>query len=179
MAIPIDDLRQNTAVSTDAYTIDGTDYWSDEQLTALLTQHVLKHVNDPVVAVTEDEDGKLVNGSIQSPGQLDVESVTLYDDEGDELDVTEITQAGFVTFAADQSSDAPITWSGLAYDMHAAAAAVLNAWAAAVAPAYDVEMDGQALKRSQMAAGLRKQAEQHAEQGEAGGIQSIPTTARF
>lgn len=64
------------------------------------------------------------------------------------------------------------------YDYDAAAAEVLEAWSAQLARAYDVTMDGQSLKRSQMAATVAARAASY--RGMAGGgdsIQSVEVSA--
>lgn len=67
--------------------------------------------------------------------------------------VTSDWQAGVWTFAAQPTLD--VRASGHTYDVAAAGADALDAWAAAAARCYDMTVDGQSLRRSQMAASLR------------------------
>jgi hypothetical protein len=52
-------------------------------------------------------------------------------------------------------------WSGRTYDAHAAAAYVLEAWAAVAQRRYDVTLDGQGLKREQLYQHLMETARMH------------------
>jgi hypothetical protein len=63
------------------------------------------------------------------------------------------------TFSA--SVAPPVFLYGRRYDLNAAAALVLEAWAAHEALSFDVDVDGQSLKRSQKAVSLRAQAKEY------------------
>lgn len=90
-------VREQTGVGSAEYEIDGTAYWTDEQLAALHT-------------------------------------------------------------------------AGLSID--AACARVLDSWAAVLSSAYDITVDGQSLKRSQLAQAKRLLADEH--RARAAGVTSIP-----
>ena len=63
------------------------------------------------------------------------------------------------TFNAGQTP--PVFIKGKYYDLYAAAADLLEEWAARLARAYDFGTDGDRFQRSQMAASLREQAERY------------------
>jgi len=63
------------------------------------------------------------------------------------------------TFGAGQAP--PVLIQGKYYDLYAAAADLLEEWAARLAREYDFGTDGDSFKRSQMAEGLRGQAERY------------------
>jgi len=63
------------------------------------------------------------------------------------------------TFNAGQAP--PVLIRGKYYDLYAAAADLLEEWAARLARDYDFGTDGDSFKRSQMAASLREQAERY------------------
>lgn len=65
-------------------------------------------------------------------------------------------QAGLWVFATQPAL--PVRISGHTYDLAAAGADALEAWAASAARCYDMSVDGQSLSRSQIAAGLRESA---------------------
>lgn len=53
----------------------------------------------------------------------------------------------------------PVFATGKVYDLNLTAASLLDFWAASLARSYDITVDGQSLRRSQMAQGLRTQAD--------------------
>ena len=67
----------------------------------------------------------------------------------------------------------PVYLSGKTFDLNGAAAAVLEAWAARVALAYDFSADGASYSRSQMAANLRAQAATFRRNGRVGYAQLV------
>lgn len=67
----------------------------------------------------------------------------------------------------------------LTVDFDAAAAEVLEAWAARLALTYDVTMDGQSLKRSQMAAQVKARSAEARSRASGGDIRSVQTIAPF
>ena len=69
---------------------------------------------------------------------------------------------GHWTFAADQ--DPPVYIVGKAYDVYAAAADLLEAWAAREKLSFDFDTDGQSFKRSQKAAMLLEMAREYRRQ---------------
>ena len=69
----------------------------------------------------------------------------------------------------------PIFATGKAYDINLAAAELLEFWAATAARSYDFSSDGQSFKRSQMQAGMLKQAEYYRRKARVRNAQAVRT----
>lgn len=161
----VETLRRMLAVAPDQYTVGATAYWTDEQLQAVIDEHVsCRLVQIPVeMGPSIASGGGIVYLHGQIPrfaGTLDTATVELTDIHGEAIDPETWTVApdGCLDFTVDQRGYLPEA-TALAYDLNAAAAEVCDAWATALSSAYDVSMDGQSLKRSQMAASIAARAD--------------------
>lgn len=180
----VDELRQLCGVASDQYTLDGDVYWTDDQLTErLLRRRRWLVALDLSTVETDDEDPDDVLRA-QVVGLLGVidpaDEGTIADADGIEVTDWTVTEGGLVVFGPAAEGEMPLFWTGYAYDIHGAAADVLEACAAAMSTAYDVSMDGQSLSRSQIAENYRKQAERQRALGTGGAdgpLRSIPTRA--
>lgn len=150
-----------------ALTGAGTADWSDDQVQDVLDRHRRDLVREPL---TPDEEyaggGTLVWKTYRSGwGHLEQTSggsavFVVADSIGNTRGTATYTpdyQRGVVTFAADQAGTA-LYLTARSYDVHAASAELLEAWASAVALDFDFGTDGQTFRRSQKAEALRAQA---------------------
>lgn len=145
----------------------GTALFSDDQVQDVLDRHRTDVVHEPLVP----DDGWLDGGAVEwkvfrsrygqyeaTEGGTAVFVVT--DGAGNARGTSGWTadyQRGVVTFTADQGGTA-LYLSGRTFDVHAAAAEVLEEWASKVALDFDFGTDGQTFRRSQKAEALREQA---------------------
>ncbi len=157
----VDELRRMCAVEEAQYTIAGTDYWSDEQLQAVLDHHVsaqfLQAPVERVRTLNGSNQWVVLNGEVSVSGALDTETATVTDSAGKEVSGVTFHPDGRIEFATDQAHFF-LFLTGLAYDLNRAAADVLTDWAAAVKGGYDVTVDGQQMTRSQRHSQLLEQA---------------------
>lgn len=149
----VDTLRQMAGVTATQYTIGSDAYWTDEQLQQVLDRHVsTRLIQIPAkLARSLDESGQSVwvHGEVpRFAGTLDTENIAIVDRHGAALDGATVHPDGRIDFDTDQRNTGPLV-SGLAYDLNAAAAEVLDHWSGALADGYDISIDGQSLKRSQ------------------------------
>jgi hypothetical protein len=134
------------------------DVLSDDELEAMLDAHAL-HVVGARLEDVRDARGRVMAyaspyAEWESGAVLDTGSGTVL--EPAEAAVGEAT--GLWTFAAEQTTG-PAYVTGTSHDTAAAAADALEAWAAALATAYDFSSDaGQSFRRSQAAVELRQAA---------------------
>jgi hypothetical protein len=159
----VDRLRQMIGATATEYTIGATAYWTDSQLQQTLDGHVsARLVQAPVEVYSTIVAGGIVekDGRIPARGTLDLDTLVICDLTGHEYDPGdfEAFDDGRITFTESQISAGPLA-SGLAYDLNAAAAAVLRDWAAAIKLGYDVETDGTSMSRSQRHRQMLAQAE--------------------
>jgi hypothetical protein len=149
-----------------ALTGAGTADWSDDQVQDVLDRHRLDLVREPLAADEEYAGGTLTWKTYRSGwGHLEQTNggtavFVVADSLGNARGTATWTadyQRGVVTFAADQRGTA-LYLTGRSYDVHAASAELLEAWASAVALDFDFATDGQSFRRSQKAEALRAQA---------------------
>ena len=166
-------LRELTGVGPDEYTIGDVTYWTDDQLTEVLARYSIQVVDGACQEINPAQ------WQVLSSGQFDSEAAfTIEDSADEEIEAEGISIDGVVSFAEDQNG--PLYYTGLVYDLHGAAAYVLYAQAGYLSKAYDVEMDGQSLKRSQMRDSVMARAEEEANQALGqGSLASIQTTSEW
>ena len=158
----VSDLRRMTGAAAETYVVNEVAYWADVQLQAVLdsNRELLHRVG--TLVLTDDAGGTAkvqirANGTF-APG---VDEGQMLDSAGDAITGWTMARDGTITFPSELADAQPREFSGYVYDMHAAAADVLEAWAAAVSQHYDVSADGQSMSRSQKQAQLLKLAEWH------------------
>jgi len=144
-----DDLRRMTGVGPAQYALGGVTYWSDEQLLDVLAANRVENIAVPVHVATRRGAPLLtarvgVNGTVAQ----DTESM-LVTRAGVALTGWTIDRGGIITLTTDATADPPRWFTGWSYDLHAAAADVLDGWAAALVLGYDISTDGQSMSRSQ------------------------------
>lgn len=137
-----DELRRMVGAGTNDYTVGATAYWTDEQLQELLDANGLSHHRVRVLLL-RNADGTITMGQVDVPGVLEAgaEQGTITDTEGVELAGWSIDRNGLITFPAPLASTR-VEWSGSSFDLNAAAADVLDAWASAVKTAMDFTWSG-------------------------------------
>lgn len=165
---PVDRLRQMIGASSSEYTIGTSAYWSDDQLQDALDNNVSQRLVQapvqtyPTVAAGT---GGIVHlqGHIPVRGLLDLETLQVISFTGRVYDPGEYAAQndGRVAFDADQLGAGPLA-SGICYDINAAAAEILQAWASAVKLGYDISTDHDGLSRSQRHRQLLAQADVYA-----------------
>lgn len=169
----VDELRRMAAVAPDQYEIDGTVYWTDEQLQAVLDKRVsdrlLQAPVESIFTLNEASSLEVRNGQVDVAGRLDTDTAHVFNRSGVSVAGVAVHPDGRLEFATDQTGH-PLLLTGLAYDLNAAAADVLTDWAAAVKGGYDISVDGQELKRSQRHAQLLEQAKAFKARGVAGSV---------
>jgi hypothetical protein len=148
----IDTVRRLVGADSDSYTLDEIAYWTDAQLETLIGEHVSgRYLQVPVTLygqISGQGRTEFRSGRVTVRGRLDTSSVVIVDLAGDPVDGATVHDDGRVTFTADAARAGPL-FSGVGYDVHAAAAEALEQWASAVKLAFDITTDGQTLTRSQ------------------------------
>lgn len=157
-------LRQLVGAGTAEYTINAVAYWTDEQLEAALDANRLRHDLarvDPVWDIDETGQHVVLRGHVLAAGVFEPGQFgALKTREGVLLDGWTVDDRGLVEYGQDLAAQV-VYWTGWTYDLHAAAASVLDSWAAAVKLHYDVSTDGQAMSRSQKLKHLTELAKDH------------------
>lgn len=153
----VDQVRQLVGAGTAEYTIGATSYWTDTQLQAVLDQRRFYHHGDeldfqPQPTVGGGGASEYKRAQINAPGLVEPGTVTgstlMTTGGGTPGGTVTVTTDGVVTFTADQGGTA-YGFYGYTYDVYAAAADVLEQWAAVVKLQYDFTTDDQSFKRSQ------------------------------
>ena len=156
-------LRDLIAATTTEYTVGSTSYWTDAQLYERLdrnrtyvTAGQIDWIPEPVLA----GGGSLqyLRAAVRVNGMIEPAAAT----GGTAADWSVMTSAGvvpsgtvtvssdgFTEFSTTQTGAPPFEFYGFAYDLTAAAADVLDAWASHVKTAYDFKTDDQQFDRSQ------------------------------
>lgn len=166
-------LRQMVGAGVAEYSIDATAYWTDAQLDEVLGRHRLLFARVPVALLPETVAGERVIrlGNFDVAGVIDpADAPDFIASDGETI--YPATVAGDVaTFNPVLGGNTSgVTMTGFAFDLHAAAAEVLEAWAGAVQLDFDVSTDGQSMKRSQKAEQLRAGADRHRRQSLVGSV---------
>lgn len=156
-------LRDLIAATTTEYTVGSTAYWTDAQLyerldrnRTYITGGAVDWIPEPVVAGGGSVQFK--RAAVNVPGMIEPAAAT----GGTAADWSVMTSGGVVPsgtvtvssdghveFTADQTGGPAFEFYGFCYDMNAAAADVLDAWASHVKTAYDFKTDDQQFDRSQ------------------------------
>jgi hypothetical protein len=171
----VEALRRITSAGSAQYTLNGTAFWTDNQLAEVLERHVPMRLLQAQIDLIEtlDADAGIVylNGRAPTLGMLDTENVVVTAWTGDAL-VGEATvhSDGRVEFSDNQASAVPVI-SGLCYDLFGAGAEVVTSWAGALTQGADVTIDGQSIKRSQRHEQLLTQADSLRARAVAGTVQ--------
>lgn len=160
-----DDLVRMTGAGTAEYTLGGTTYWHADQLGSILADNRTLYQSVALDFLPRRYGG----GSIEyrrarlpqmwgspEPGTTTA-SGTIQDSQGGTVTGWTISKDGYVEFTADQGGSVRY-YTGYLYDVNAAAADVLDSWAAAVKGEYDFSTAGDSFSRSQKVAELREQA---------------------
>lgn len=156
-------VRRIAGVGTAEYTAADQTWWTDEQIETVLDSHRRDVVREPLRA-----DQTLVGGgSVEwltyrsRYGHLEGgTAATIEDGLGDNRGTATYSldaQRGVATFTSDQGGTA-LYLTASAYDVHGAAAEVLEAWSAAVSDHFDFTTDNQSFHRAQKAQALAARA---------------------
>lgn len=162
MTTLLSDLRGMTAAGTADYTLGTTNYWSDDQLQAVLDRRVLSVYREELVPISSYDGGTLVYKEYRS-------SYGNYETTTGGTSIFEIENAigetigtsawamdytrGILTFGTNTAGSAYFL-TGKSYDIYMAAADVWQQKAGQVATAVDFTTDNMSVKRG----GLQKQA---------------------
>jgi hypothetical protein len=175
------ELRRMTSVGTAQYEIDGTAFWSDDDLLGVIGRNVSKRLLQAEIdLIPTIVEGGIVylNGRAPVAGLVDVESATVTAWNGRELNGTfTLHQDGRIEFTANQVSALPVI-SGLCFDLNASAADVLVEWAAALKLGYDIASGESKLPRSQRHAMMLEQAETFRSRAVVGSVQMARSDVR-
>jgi hypothetical protein len=171
----IEALRRITSAGSAQYTLDGTPFWTDEQLAEVLERHVPMRLLQAPIEMIETLDAEsgivFVNGRAPALGMLDTENVVVTAWTGAALlGEATVHSDGRVEFTHDQATAVPVI-SGLCYDLFGAGAEVVTSWAGALSEGADFTIDGQSLSRSQKHAQLLAQTETLRARAVAGTVQ--------
>lgn len=155
-------VRTLTGAGTAGYSVGTANYWDADQVQDVLDRHrypIERALMDPVATYTG---GSVIYTRYSAPaGYLEAgTALSVTDGVGNEIGTALWSadyQRGEFTFTTDQGSAGRYI-TGRTYDVHAAAAELLEAWASHEAQAFDFTTDGQSFARSQRAQGLRAQA---------------------
>lgn len=161
-------MRMLTAAGTAEYTVAGVTFFSDDQVQDVLDRNRRDLWNAQLTPVSRPIGGGSVgyfDYALPSYGDMEATSggtsVFVVRDGIGTVQGTALWSAdyqrGIVTFADNQAGSARYL-DARTYDIHAAAADLLESWAAAMALQFDFTTDDQTFKRSQKHAALLKQA---------------------
>jgi len=164
-------LRGLANAGSAEYTVNGSAYWTDDQLQAVLDRHVtsFRHESLAPLPIT-GSGGSLTYFDYQCARRF-LESTSggtarfiVQDDTGGTVGTAAYTvdyPRGVVTFGTDTTGLSRYV-TGYSFDMNAAAADVWTQKAAHYVTAYDVSTDNHSLKRSQIIAGCMAMAKEYA-----------------
>lgn len=169
----VEDLRRLVGAGSAQYTAAGSSWWTDAQLQAALDdrrrlyQRGLIDFYTDVVAPSGS--AAYTRGVIGVQGKLEPGTAaggtannvgTIVDSQGSTITGWTIHDDGHVIFTANQGGSARY-FNGYAYDLYAAAADVLEAWASTVKTRFDFSTDDQSFDRSQAHKMLLEQAHEY------------------
>jgi len=133
--------------------------WSDDELQDFLDARRIDVRNARLRPETTWADGDVTYTDYYADYGNWESDVVLEDAEGDDLTpASSDLLTGHWTFS---DQDPPVYATGKVYDLYAAAADVLEAWAAKVALEFDFQADGASFKRSQKREALLQLAKQY------------------
>jgi hypothetical protein len=164
----VDDLRGLVAAGTAEYTDGaGTAYWTSSQLTAALANRRWLTFEEPITYYANtgtSGTAQYLRARVDAPGRFESGTAgvggTIIDSLGATVSGYTLDTDGWLLFTADQRGSVRYltAWS---YDVYAAAADVLEAWASNVKLHFDAETDQQRFDRSQKFKLLMEQASQY------------------
>lgn len=163
MADNIQRVRSLTFAGTADYALGTANYWDADQIEQVLDRHRVDVVRHHLYSEATYIGGGSVTyvlhrsqyGNLESGTALVVED-SVGDDRGTATYAADL-QRGDFTFTTDQAGTV-LYLTGRSYDTNAAAAELLEEWAASESRSFDFQTDGQSFSRSQKAQGLRDQA---------------------
>lgn len=173
-------LRGMVAAGTAEYTAGTAVYWTDDQLQEVLDRHRHYHPDVQLAWQTQIAAGGSIayhRGWIQPVGWFNAGTVaatsgTFVTSRGSTVTGWTLHQDGWVTFSADQAGTA-VYFRGHSYDVHGAAAEVLETWAGVEKLNFDFDTEGdQGYKRSQKIAQLMALAGEHRRRAV---VRTVPT----
>lgn len=156
-------VRALTGAGTAAWTVDGAGHPSDDEIQDALDRNALDLHQAPIVFREDTTAGGTVAWTVADIGWRHLEAGTAFaieDNLGAARGTTGYTldaQRGVVTFTTDQAGTS-LYVTGRSFDVHAAAAEILEQWAAAESVSFDFTSDASRFQRSQKAEALREQA---------------------
>jgi len=160
----VDDLRRLASVGTADYSLDGTNYWTDAQLQERLDERRALTVEQDLLWIQQTGAGTAYYqmASVSTPGDIEAGTAggTIIDSEGGTITGWTADRDGLISFAADTGGSA-YSFTGYSYDLYAAAADVLENYAAAVADQFNFSTDDQSFDRSQKHEQLLRSAERY------------------
>jgi len=163
MAGLIQRVRTLTNAGTAEYALGTANYWDDDQIEQVLDRHRVDVFRERLESVPTYTGGGSVAYTVHYSGYGNLEAGTalvIEDSTGDNRGTATYSvdyPTGRVDFTADQGGTA-LYLTGRSYDPFAAAAEVMEAWAASEARRFDFSADGQSFSTSQKARGLREAA---------------------
>lgn len=156
-------VRQLTGAGTAAWTIDGIPHPSDVEIQEALDRHALDLHQVPIRFREDTIGGGSVSWTVADVGWQHLEAGTAFAVEDSTgaaratADYTLDAQRGIVTFTTDQAGTV-LYVTGRSFDVHAAAADILEQWAAAESVSFDFTSDASRFQRSQKAEALQRAA---------------------
>lgn len=158
----VDDLRGLVGAAPDEYSVGNVGYWSDTQLTAVMQAHRELMDFERIDYLPRVYGGGSVEykrARVFSNHSFEAGSTggTIQDGLGGTVTGWTLAKDGHIDFTANTAGSAYYL-TAWGYDLHAAAADVLDQWASAVKLHYDVDSDDQRHARNQKVKELRAQA---------------------
>jgi len=166
-------LRGLTAAGSAEYTVNGSAYWTDDQLQAVMDRHVFAVNHEALTPVAKTGIGSIAYFDYQSARRFFEGSVgtstrfTVQDATGATIGTAAYTAdypAGRVTFGTD-TLGAGRYLTGYSYNLNACAADIWGQKAAHYVTAYDFSTDNHNLRRSQIIDNCLKMAREYAAGG--------------
>lgn len=159
----IGQVRRITGAGTAEYAAADTTWWTDDQLQDVLDAHRRDIVREPLHADQTHAGGGTITWVTYRSRYRNLEAGTaaiIEDGLGDNRGTADYVldgRRGVATFTADQGGTV-LYLTGATYDVHGAAAEVLEAWASALSLDFDFQTDGQRFARQQKAQALAARA---------------------
>ncbi|WWT39946.1 hypothetical protein [Microcystis phage Mae-JY09] len=168
-------VRRIAGVGTAEYTTAGATWWTDDQIQSVLDAHR----RDVVREMLHADESYVGGGSIQwltyrsrhrnyEGGSALLIEDGLGDNRGTATYAFDALR-GVATFSADQGGTA-LYVTGPVYDVHGAAAEVLESWSTALSLDFQFATDGQSFHREQKAAALAQRAAEQRRRAWARGV---------
>jgi len=170
----IQELRVATEAGTEDYSVNGTAYWTDDQIQDILDEHRQMIVREPMRVVSFNNGGTIEykdyfwqHGPVERHDGSEI-IFRIEDSNGSAIgsgDWSINYPSKQVTFSADQAAGTRyLTYR--TFDLERAAAKIWNIKASHVAGRYDVETDNHKLKRNQLVKEYRNMADRFMRQAQ-------------